>query len=79
MNSAYHHRVAVPGELGDVTSSGLLDTPGHQYADGYPALIVPLGSTEQHGPHLPLDTDTRIATAVARAAATRCRAGRPPR
>ncbi|EUA15051.1 creatinine amidohydrolase family protein [Mycobacterium kansasii 732] len=33
--------------------------------------MVPLGSTEQHGPHLPLDTDTRIATAVARAVATR--------
>ncbi len=28
-------------------------------------LIIPVGSTEQHGPHLPLDTDTRIATAVA--------------
>ena len=27
-------------------------------------LVVPLGSTEQHGPHLPLDTDTRVATAV---------------
>jgi mycofactocin precursor peptide peptidase len=34
-----------------------------------PSLLIPLGSTEQHGPHLPLDTDTRIATAVARAAA----------
>jgi creatinine amidohydrolase len=32
-------------------------------------LIVPVGSTEQHGPHLPLDTDTRIATAVSRALA----------
>lgn len=31
-------------------------------------LAIPLGSTEQHGPHLPLDTDTRIATAVADAA-----------
>jgi mycofactocin precursor peptide peptidase len=27
--------------------------------------VVPLGSLEQHGPHLPLDTDTRIAAAVA--------------
>ena len=32
-------------------------------------MIVPLGSLEQHGPHLPLDTDTRIAVAVANAAA----------
>jgi mycofactocin precursor peptide peptidase len=33
-------------------------------------LLVPLGSVEQHGPHLPLDTDTRIAQALAvRAAA----------
>jgi creatinine amidohydrolase len=31
-----------------------------------PALAVPIGSVEQHGPHLPLDTDTRIAVAVAR-------------
>jgi mycofactocin system creatininase family protein len=27
-------------------------------------LVVPLGSHEQHGPHLPLDTDTRIVSAV---------------
>lgn len=27
-------------------------------------LLVPVGSCEQHGPHLPLDTDTRIARAV---------------
>jgi creatinine amidohydrolase len=32
-------------------------------------LLVPLGSTEQHGPHLPLDTDSRIAVAVAQGAA----------
>jgi creatinine amidohydrolase len=35
------------------------------------ALIVPLGSLEQHGPHLPLDTDTRIAVAVAGGTAAR--------
>jgi mycofactocin precursor peptide peptidase len=34
-------------------------------------LIIPVGSTEQHGPHLPLDTDTRIATAVARGVTAR--------
>jgi mycofactocin precursor peptide peptidase len=35
------------------------------------ALLVPLGSLEQHGPHLPLDTDTRLAMAVAAATAAR--------
>lgn len=59
--------MAVPGDLGDATSSqlpGLLAT-----------VLVPVGSTEQHGPHLPLDTDTRIATAVARHAAAQLAAG----
>jgi creatinine amidohydrolase len=28
-------------------------------------LAIPLGSLEQHGPHLPLDTDTRIAVELA--------------
>lgn len=28
-------------------------------------LALPLGSVEQHGPHLPLDTDTRVAVALA--------------
>jgi mycofactocin precursor peptide peptidase len=49
--------VPVLGELGSATSSQLSGTS--------PSIIIPLGSTEQHGPHLPLDTDTRIATAVA--------------
>lgn len=30
-----------------------------------PRLLLPLGATEQHGPHLPLDTDTIIAAAIA--------------
>ncbi|MCP9275374.1 mycofactocin biosynthesis peptidyl-dipeptidase MftE [Mycolicibacterium arenosum] len=61
MNSAYHRRVAFPSELGNSTTRQLLDQT--------PALIIPLGATEQHGPHLPLDTDTRIATAVSSAVA----------
>ena len=36
-------------------------------------LLVPIGSCEQHGPHLPLDTDTRIAVALATAAAEQVR------
>ena len=47
----------VRGELGACTSG--------QVSGATPTLIVPVGSTEQHGPHLPLDTDTRIASAVA--------------
>ena len=63
VNSAYHRRVAFPSELGNSTSRQLQSTS--------PALVIPVGSTEQHGPHLPLDTDTRIATAIARALAGR--------
>jgi mycofactocin precursor peptide peptidase len=63
VNSAYHRRVAFPSALGNSTTRQLRDLA--------PALIIPLGSTEQHGPHLPLDTDTRIATAVACAVAER--------
>ena len=34
-------------------------------------VVVPVGATEQHGPHLPLETDTLLATAVAEAIVTR--------
>ncbi len=59
VNSAYHRPVPSGSELASATSRQLQSTSS--------ALIVPVGSTEQHGPHLPLDTDTRIATAVSRA------------
>lgn len=36
-----------------------------------PLLVVPLGAVEQHGPHLPIGTDTAVAGAVAGAAADR--------
>ena len=63
MNSAYHRRVAFRTELATSTSRQLQGTS--------PALIIPVGSVEQHGPHLPLDTDTQIATTVARSVAQR--------
>jgi mycofactocin precursor peptide peptidase len=63
VNSAYHHPVSFVSELATSTSRQLQSTS--------PALIIPVGSVEQHGPHLPLDTDTRIATAVAREVAGR--------
>jgi creatinine amidohydrolase len=36
-----------------------------------PLVLVAVGSTEQHGPHLPLNTDTVVADAVARLTAQR--------
>jgi creatinine amidohydrolase len=38
-------------------------------AAGSTTLLVPLGATEQHGPHLPIGTDTAIALALAEGAA----------
>jgi creatinine amidohydrolase len=41
------------------------------YVAGESVAVVPLGSTEQHGPHLPLATDHLIAESLARAATER--------
>lgn len=45
-------------EIGEVAASGAI-------------AILPVGSTEAHGPHLPLDTDVCIAEEVARRSATK--------
>ncbi|MFI2230633.1 mycofactocin biosynthesis peptidyl-dipeptidase MftE [Nocardia testacea] len=37
-----------------------------------PVLVVPVGATEQHGPHLPLSTDTDLAVALCAGVAARC-------
>lgn len=61
VNSAYHRQVVFLDALGNSTS--------RQLSGSSAVLLIPVGSTEQHGPHLPLDTDTRIASAVAGAVA----------
>lgn len=53
-----------PARLGGATWPDLSGDRGD-------VLVVPLGSCEQHGPHLPLDTDTRIAEHLSVAAAGR--------
>jgi mycofactocin system creatininase family protein len=61
-----------------VLSDGSASTERHWTAMGYDlawpdvppraVLLIPTGSYEQHGPHLPLHTDTTIAVAVAQRA-----------
>ena len=50
--------------LGDVTWTDLWNLAPR------PIIAIPVGSCEQHGPHLPLDTDSRIAEALAEGLAT---------
>ncbi|CAN5199011.1 mycofactocin biosynthesis peptidyl-dipeptidase MftE [soil metagenome] len=54
--------VGVGGGLGAIASPAV---------PARPTVLVPTGSTEQHGPHLPLGADSIIATAVARVVAER--------
>ncbi|MEZ5309024.1 MAG: mycofactocin biosynthesis peptidyl-dipeptidase MftE [Microthrixaceae bacterium] len=54
--------------LSDLTWPALAE--GQAPGDGQ-LLVVPVGSCEQHGPHLPFDTDTRIALALAERLAER--------
>jgi creatinine amidohydrolase len=58
-----------------VTSRRFADLSGPQVGrllSDRSLLVQPLGAIEQHGPHLPLSTDSVIATAVAEQAVARC-------
>ena len=55
----------MPLRLGEMTS------PQFAALSPKPALLVPIGIVEEHGPHLPLDTDTIQAVATCEAVAER--------
>ncbi|PSP72880.1 creatininase [Halobacteriales archaeon QS_3_64_16] len=55
----------------DLSTASWTDAAAH---DGGLA-VLPVGSTEQHGPHLPLGTDALTARAVAEAGVEACSAG----
>jgi creatinine amidohydrolase len=55
----------MPLRLGELTS------PAFAALSPKPPLLVPVGIVEEHGPHLPLDTDTIQAVATCEAAAER--------
>jgi mycofactocin precursor peptide peptidase len=49
-----------------VTDLGNLAWPDVASRAAKTVVVIPVGSTEQHGPHLPLSTDTHVAVALAR-------------
>ena len=59
----------------ELTSAQLADRLA---ADPDCVALIPVGATEQHGPHLPVGTDTIIATALAEAAAATVAVVLPP-
>jgi creatinine amidohydrolase len=60
------------------TRLGLLSWPEVAALDRERTVVIlPTAAVEQHGPHLPLDTDTFLCTRVAEAAAVQAQAGGP--
>lgn len=57
---------AAQAALGSLTS-----LEAERWVAAPPVVLVPLGAVEQHGPHLPLDTDTLVAVALCEAVASR--------
>ncbi|MFK4189479.1 mycofactocin biosynthesis peptidyl-dipeptidase MftE [Streptomyces sparsogenes] len=64
-----------PADTHEVATAAtrLADLAWPALTDRRPLVLLPLGSCEQHGPHLPLDTDTAVASAVSGRAAHRLR------
>lgn len=52
----------------DEQPGALVERTWTELADRAPTVVLPLGACEQHGPHLPLDTDSAVAHEVARRA-----------
>jgi creatinine amidohydrolase len=60
------------GQTGGVTEWGRSTAEAVQaLASAGAVALVPVGSLEQHGPHLPTDTDSRLVTEIAHRAASR--------
>jgi mycofactocin system creatininase family protein len=55
----------MPGDEGGISAERDLAGAVWPSIRGDALVLVPVGSTEQHGPHLPLSTDTVIAQAIA--------------
>ncbi|MBW3604291.1 MAG: mycofactocin biosynthesis peptidyl-dipeptidase MftE [Actinobacteria bacterium] len=68
----------MPGDDAAHRSRDLADRRWPQLDGTHVVVLVPVGSLEQHGPHLPLATDTMIADAVAHGAADRLLAAGVP-
>ncbi|MEI7593329.1 MAG: mycofactocin biosynthesis peptidyl-dipeptidase MftE [Actinomycetes bacterium] len=60
---------SAPGWQATMTQFRIGEATSPEIANRDAMLLVPIGSTEQHGPHLPLNTDTNIAVAIAERAA----------
>jgi creatinine amidohydrolase len=60
-----------------ITERNEATMPSHTDPQTQPIIVLPLGAHEQHGPHLPFETDTIIADGIARRVAALAPASLP--